>query len=395
MLYKAKLEPFIINCEQPPATVVHLLRDLLTTELPKTHNQGPPIIRDTSLDEQGIYFDTPIEVEETDGVFVLRIKGSVWTWDGERYLSDNEHVDVLDVEVLPSGTGGSKVRVVPAFALGGIEEHIEALLAQVLGELDGAPEAPRDSERERAVGDATNAEARAYPRYPRPEVDTLLVQQNLETVVAALLNYAEDSRAWPLPRLQPVDSPSIQIRKYEVIAGSVWLGRDEQTVLRDDRLKLGTIRLTGIQDDTTEVVIRREYWETNDQRDYLTTEGQVELYRRFFDRFINLLVERYGATGERVINPGRSSFEKRILIVASRSAQTGPIKPANVGRRPLTSDQWKERFDKVEEILSKKNSLTIRSEKIACEREGVPYSTFKGWKRKWKEWKEGREKDEK
>jgi hypothetical protein len=157
---------------------------------------------------------------------------------------------------------------------------------------------------------------------PRPEVDTLLVQRDLETVVAALLNHVEDSQAWPLPRLQSVDTPSIQIRKYEVIASTVWLGRDEQTVTRDDRLKLGTIRLTGIQDDATEVMIRREYWDTNDQQGYLITEGHLELYGRFFDRFIDLLVRRYGATGEGVINPDRPSVEKWTPIVDHHTPAT-------------------------------------------------------------------------
>jgi len=140
LLYQGNLDPIIIDCEQPPVTVAWLLRDLLTAELPKMHDQGPPIIRDTLYDEQGIYFDTPIEIRETDGVFVLQIRGSVWTWDGERYLPNNEHVDVLDIEILPSGTGGSKVRLMPAFALGGIEKHIESLLASVLGKFDGALE---------------------------------------------------------------------------------------------------------------------------------------------------------------------------------------------------------------------------------------------------------------
>lgn len=160
MLYQANLDPIIIDCEQPPVTVAWLLRDLLTTELPKTHDQGPPIIRDALCDEQGIYFDTPVEIKEADGVFVLRIRGSVWTWDGERYLPNNEHVDVLDVEILPSGTGGSKVRVMPAFALGGAEKHIEALLARVFGGLDDAPKIPRDSER--AAGNVTSTEAAGH-----------------------------------------------------------------------------------------------------------------------------------------------------------------------------------------------------------------------------------------
>ncbi|MBN1815430.1 MAG: hypothetical protein JXA14_26595 [Anaerolineae bacterium] len=349
MLYKANLEPIIVDCEQPPVTTARLLRDLLTTELPKTHDQGPPIIRDTSFDEQGIYFDTPIEIEETDGMFMLRIKGSVWTWDGERYVPDNEHVDVLDVEILPSGTGGSKVRAVPAFALGGIEKHIEALLARVFGELDGAPETLRDAEQERAADDATNAETTACPR---PEIDTLLVQRDLDTVAAALLNHAEDSDSLLL-RLQPVDSPSSQIRKYEVITGTAWPGRDERTVLRDDRLKLGTIRLTRIQDDTTEVVIRREYWGMDDQMElypirriggaisansltyYLATEEHLELYRQFFDRLIDLLAERYGATGERVINPGRPSFERRIPIVDHYTKEIIYLDVARFGNETL------------------------------------------------------------
>jgi hypothetical protein len=157
---------------------------------------------------------------------------------------------------------------------------------------------------------------------PRPEVDTLVVQRDLETVVAALLNHVEDSQAWPSPRLQPVDSPSIQIRKYEVVAGVMWPGRDEQTVLRDDWLRLGTIRLTGIQDDATEVMIRREYWETNEQQGYLITEGHRELFGRFFDEFIDLLVRRYGAMGEGEINPDRPSVEKRTPLVDHHTSAT-------------------------------------------------------------------------
>jgi len=150
--------------------------------------------------------------------------------------------------------------------------------------------------------------------YPRPEKITLIVRANLEITTGTLLNYTED---WGLsPRLRPVESPSNQIRKYEVIAGTPWLASDEETVLRDDRLKLGTIRLTALPGDETETVIKRGYWETNDQRDYLTTEKHLELYRQFFDRLIDLLVKRYGAMGERVIDTGRLAVEKRIPIVA-------------------------------------------------------------------------------
>jgi len=144
--------------------------------------------------------------------------------------------------------------------------------------------------------------------YPRPEKVILVVQSNLEITTASLCNHVDD---WGLsPRLRPVDSPSNQIRKYEVIVGGVWCASDGETVLRDDTLPLGTVRLTALPGDRTEAVIRQGYWEQAHERGYIDNDETLEWYQQFFDRFVNTLVADYGATGERVIEPG-TAFEER------------------------------------------------------------------------------------
>jgi len=54
-----------------------------------------------------------------------------------------------------------------------------------------------------------------------------------------------------------------------------------------------------------------------------------------------------------------------------------------VGRKPLTDDEWKERHKQVEAVLEKAKGLHISEEK-ACGRLGIPYGTFKDWKRHWR-----------
>jgi hypothetical protein len=57
-----------------------------------------------------------------------------------------------------------------------------------------------------------------------------------------------------------------------------------------------------------------------------------------------------------------------------RSGQRG-------GRRPLTDEEWQRRREQVEKIIQRSIKRGT-SERLACENEGVAYSTFRDWKRK-------------
>jgi hypothetical protein len=59
-------------------------------------------------------------------------------------------------------------------------------------------------------------------------------------------------------------------------------------------------------------------------------------------------------------------------------------KPRKVGRPRLTEKQWEERFQTVRDVQRKSEELGITLEQ-ACARIGVPYSTFRGWRRKMTE----------
>jgi len=188
--------------------------------------------------------------------------------------------------------------------------------------------------------------------YPRPQKVTLVVQADLGITTAALLNYTED---WGLsPRLRPVVSPSNQIRKYDVMVGALWLASDEETVLRDGRLSLGTIRLTALPGDETEAVITRGYWEQAHEQGYIDSEKTLKWYQQFFDRLVDTLVTEYGATGERVITP-RTAFEERVEIgkpqkpTGEGTGDTMVLSPGKPGRPGLDHSELIYRLVKAQE----------------------------------------------
>jgi len=51
------------------------------------------------------------------------------------------------------------------------------------------------------------------------------------------------------------------------------------------------------------------------------------------------------------------------------------------GRPPYTDQQWQEKFEQVEKVIQKAEAAGI-SEKTASELMGIPYSTFKYWKKR-------------
>lgn len=55
-----------------------------------------------------------------------------------------------------------------------------------------------------------------------------------------------------------------------------------------------------------------------------------------------------------------------------------------VGRKPLTEAAWQKREEKVDAILLRAETDDI-SQETACDREGIPYGTFKDWRRKLEE----------
>jgi hypothetical protein len=68
---------------------------------------------------------------------------------------------------------------------------------------------------------------------------------------------------------------------------------------------------------------------------------------------------------------------------AATNGSTGDGADRRVGRPRLTEEEWQERAEKVEKVLQKAKDNNI-SEKTASELLGLPYSTFKGWKRRTK-----------
>ena len=83
------------------------------------------------------------QLYQASGEFVIRIRGSVWTWAGEqgRHIPDQyaQRVDLFDIEILPSRTGGSEIRIVPAFDLGGLEKYVESRVAEKFGKPNLGP----------------------------------------------------------------------------------------------------------------------------------------------------------------------------------------------------------------------------------------------------------------
>lgn len=233
-------------------------------------------------------------------------------------------------------------------------------------------------------------------RYPRPAKYTLIVPRALEVVDAALNNHARDWRPG-IPRLEIEDPSSEQILKYVAVIGGPWFdGQGRMTA--DYRVRLGWFRLTGMGRSKTEVLITRGYWEVHDDREFLTSPESIELYRRFFDEFAEKLINSFDARGEKAINPG-TSFEQVTEMTVTGLSSPDDIRPTSdtreenqgrkAGRKPLTEDEWEKRFSIVEKILKKKQERNISSEELACQLEGLPYGTFKHWKRKWRD--EGRE----
>ena len=76
----------------------------------------------------------------------------------------------------------------------------------------------------------------------------------------------------------------------------------------------------------------------------------------------------------------------RQIAEATDQVRTLPdaiVRYSNVttGRFPLTDAEWEERFEVVRRVLRTKEREEITLEQ-ACARAGVPYTTFKDWRRK-------------
>ena len=173
-------------------------------------------------------------------------------------------------------------------------------------------------------------------KYPPSKMETLVVRHNLEIVTAALLNHVEDFGGDPY--LKSVKSRSSAIQKYEAVTGPVWYGSDGQPE-RDERVTLGTIRLTALSDSSTQVVTTRFHWGTHPACDYthMSNENLIELNLEFFEQFTDTMAARYGAVSEKVLT-GRSlvdqhlnadqkqakSAEKDAIDSVPQKMQTGP-----------------------------------------------------------------------
>jgi hypothetical protein len=214
-------------------------------------------------------------------------------------------------------------------------------------------------------------------KYPPSKLETLIVPHNLEIVNAALLNHAEDYDGYP--RLRWIESLSIMIRRYDVITG-IQRYRLDGTVERDERVKLGTIRLTALSDSSTEVVILRHCWGTYSTCDHVNDEGSIEVFMEFFGDFSETMIKRYRAANERTLI-GRGFLDED-LDAGERPKRQEPVgsAPGRRGRQPSTQKEWERRSATVEEVLQKREKLGITLEQ-ACARAGVCYSTFRYWRR--------------
>jgi len=148
-------------------------------------------------------------------------------------------------------------------------------------------------------------------KYPPSRIETLVVPCDLETVIAALVNHVEGYAN--APRLKPVKSLSSHIREYEVITGMTSHGSDGQ-LERDEWVTLGTIRLTVLPGNNTELVITRYHWASYSTSEYVNTDLLVEWFLEFFERFTDTMVTRYGARLEKVLSPVGCTSGKRIKI---------------------------------------------------------------------------------
>jgi hypothetical protein len=173
-------------------------------------------------------------------------------------------------------------------------------------------------------------------KYPPSKMETLVVPHSLEIVTAALLNHVEDFGGNPY--LKSVKSRSSAIQKYEAVTGPVWYDGDGQPE-RDERVTLGTIRLTALSDSSTEVVTTRYHWGTHPTCDYshMSNENLIELNLEFFQQLTATMAARYGAVSEKALT-GRGlvdqhlnadqqqaeSSEKDTIDSISQEMQTGP-----------------------------------------------------------------------
>lgn len=87
-------------------------------------------------------------------------------------------------------------------------------------------------------------------------------------------------------------------------------------------------------------------------------------------------------------DPG--AFEQAVKeVIESMGRQDLSSEPRSVtrcsvvwpGRAPLTEQEWGRRYGVVRRILEERDEMGISLEQ-ACAREGIPYSTFRYWRRR-------------
>lgn len=96
----------------PPKRLAQQLRALFNETLEGENAGALLIIRNAMDGQQQLRFHLPVDVRPMGEMFALPIRCRVWTWDGEHYNPENYLVDILTIEIVPSGTSASEVTIV-------------------------------------------------------------------------------------------------------------------------------------------------------------------------------------------------------------------------------------------------------------------------------------------